>query len=309
MHNPNQQNIDYHNILIKINDRMLNDKTPRITITENDLKNYEKDKEYLIKLHYDEEKYEKFNNVNFDVWDISFASQYGFPNNRLSFNNQWFLKKIEKFIPFLQDIKKIENTHICYKPIKETNITNLNELCDLTKNYFGRRCSGNGKDFNEEEYKKECLTWVKEENDIESNYQHKKSLYEKYEKNPISHIFPYYNNITIKSMENIELNYDIDFYYNAELMESVNKLQSDYISFKFGENEEIIKVIKHLTNLLNNKLRAGDAPGLFRLCRRRTCKGSCACKGPSSGPCSYSSPGAYSDSCSEGSPGASCGRH
>ena len=249
MNTTNKQKIDCNNYIAKINDiKAIN--MPKIT--DSDFESYENDKLRMIKAYYKNEEYEKFNNINFNLWDVSFTSHYGFNFNKLDFNNQWFLKKIEKFIPFLKNIESFESIRICYKPISETNITNLNELCDLTKNYFGRRCSGNGKDFNEEEYKKECLTWVKEENDIESNYQHKKSLYEKYEKNPISHIFPYYNNITIKSMENIELNYDIDFYYNAELIESVNKLQSDYISFKFGENEEIIKVIKHLTNLLNN---------------------------------------------------------
>ena len=264
MHNPNQQNIDYHNILIKINDRMLNDKTPRITITENDLKNYEKDKEYLIKLHYDEEKYEKFNNVNFDVWDISFASQYGFPNNRLSFNNQWFLKKIEKFIPFLQDIKKIENTHICYKPIKETNITNLNELCDLTDDYFGRRCSGYNKDFTEDSFKKDYAKNGYTEEEMNNYYQMQKRLYEEYEKSPIKKIIPYYDVLTFKLEipfekyncynRNVveEVSYVMDNDFKGKCDSTLKQLQDDYLKYKFGENEDILKVIKHLTTLLNN---------------------------------------------------------
>lgn len=242
----NHLNIDYRRIITKCNDRATQTDEPKCKITEIELKQYEKDKAKLIKLRYDNEIYNPFDNFDFHSWDISFASQYRFPCNRLSFDKQWFMKKLEMFVPYLCNIKYTENSHICYKLIGETTAQTLDELCDKIDKYNGRRCSGNGEDLNEEQYKKQCTRWGYDEQSAKQSYLNTVEQYNKYEQNPIHLIIPCYNELAFNGTNNKMIEYIVD-------KNGIENMQNDLLNYKLDtNNEKLWHILKRLTTLITS---------------------------------------------------------
>lgn len=106
---------------------------------------------------YNEGKKRKMNLIkqnqlfNVKVWDIAFASSYGFPDNDIGFYGQWMNNKIAPIAKYLAEIDLLENVHICYREIMDIDEQNLDYLCDniIVNNrlqYKGRRSSGSDED-------------------------------------------------------------------------------------------------------------------------------------------------------------------
>lgn len=99
---------------------------------------YEYDKNEIIKLSENNIKSKNGKNIynklwNIDTWDVCFASSYGFPNNKKGFCGQYYLPKLMPFVDYLTNIGNINNIHICYKKICETDCLTLEKLFDYTK--------------------------------------------------------------------------------------------------------------------------------------------------------------------------------
>jgi hypothetical protein len=72
-----------------------------------------------------------------DIWDKSFVSEFGFPNNEMGFTGQWCLPKLYPFINYLVDFHRIETIKISYKKISETNCFTLEKLYNhVRKNHY-----------------------------------------------------------------------------------------------------------------------------------------------------------------------------
>lgn len=87
---------------------------------------YEEEKNKIIKLAENNIKSKNGKNIynilwNIDTWDVCFSSSYGFPNNKKGFCGQYYLPKLMPFVDYLTNIGNINNIHICYKKICETD--------------------------------------------------------------------------------------------------------------------------------------------------------------------------------------------
>jgi hypothetical protein len=149
-----QNNSDYEQVLYNINQRINKNIDSDIykfncEITKNDINTYTRERERKI-------TFDKNNNLMFNVnlWNISFASSYGFPNNKLGFNGQWMEHKMAPIAQYLSGIDLNENVHICYREITDSDEQTLDYLCDnlcmgnrLPETlYKERKSSGNGED-------------------------------------------------------------------------------------------------------------------------------------------------------------------
>ena len=99
---------------------------------------YEEDKNRIIKLSENNIKSKNGKNIynklwNIDTWDVCFSSSYGFPNKKKGFRGQYYLPKLSPFVDYLTNIGNIDNLHICYKKINDTDCVTLEKLFDYTK--------------------------------------------------------------------------------------------------------------------------------------------------------------------------------
>lgn len=190
-----EQNAEYEEILYKINHRINKKINPCAyqfddKITKHNIDTYNKEKIRKIKLS-------KNKNVLFNVylWDVSFSSSYGFPNNSIGFNGQWMENKLAPFARYLTKINLNENVHVCYRKIIDTDEKSLNYLCDNLcmgntdrMPYVGRRTSGDGED--------NIITFNKHiKNKTDGGISFELFNYKHYciEQNPIQYICPAYN--------------------------------------------------------------------------------------------------------------------
>lgn len=192
-------NNDYNQVFYNINERInkninsdiykFNDK-----ITKTNMDTYNRQRNRAIEL--DKEK-----NLLFNVylWNISFSSKYGFPNNSIGFRGQWMERKLAPIAKYLSGLDLNENSHICYREITETDEKNLNYLCDNIKlgsktPYVGRKTSGNNED-NIIIYDRH----KKNKTDGGISFELFKHKHYCIEQNPIQYICPSYNEFYLNS--------------------------------------------------------------------------------------------------------------
>jgi len=194
-------------------------------ITEDHKKTYNDEKNDMI---------EFYNNIDpkfyIGLWDISFASKFGFPNNGMGFNGQWMRKKIAPLANHLSGIDLNENVHICYRLIEETDENTLDYLCNniiYRKNggfeYSGRKSSGCSED-NIITYNRYIQDGIEESNRSFASFNRN---YEYMEENPIDVICPSYNK----------------FYLNTK--DARNKKDA-YI--KISEYKDIDEILKYIND-------------------------------------------------------------
>lgn len=109
------------------------------------IKNYEKRREYE-KIHDKNKNYNDYDEcLNYHFWDICFASSYDFPKNKMGFRGQWYLPKLKPFVNYLKNLSHIENVHMCYKKITETNCLTLEKFFYWVKPVECENCVYNEK--------------------------------------------------------------------------------------------------------------------------------------------------------------------
>jgi hypothetical protein len=234
-------------------------------ITQNDINTYCVEQQRKI-------KFDKNNNLAFNVylWNISFASSYGFPNNKLGFNGQWMEHKMTPIAQYLSGIDLNENIHICYREITDLDEQSLNYLCDNLcmgnrtpeTLYKDRKTSGNNEDniHTYNSYVKKILSSSVENNCDKMSFELFNYEYYCIEQNPIQYICPSYNEfylnhndarndnnicLTISNYSDIEKNlqyiYDCSSYlYNKENLKNFD-----------SDCEKWIKLINKLKQLFD----------------------------------------------------------
>jgi hypothetical protein len=148
---------DYDQVMYNINERMNKQLNPTVyefngEITKHHINIYNSEKARKIIISKNKNKNNNID-LNVDLWDISFSSSYGFPNNKVGFYGQWIENKLAPIAKYLSGIDLNENVHICYKLINENDEPSLDYLCDnitmgnyQEHRYIGRRTSGYGED-------------------------------------------------------------------------------------------------------------------------------------------------------------------
>jgi hypothetical protein len=192
---------DYEQAIYNINERANKQKNKDAynfngEITERNVEVYNYEKNRKIQLT-------KNNNPRFnvDLWDISFSSSYGFPDNNIGFYGQWMQNKMAPLANHLSSIDLNENVHICFRPIDETDEKTLDYLCNniVFRNklkYAGRKSSGDDEDA-EETYNRH----VKNKTDGGIHFETYNYKYYCIEKNPIQFVCPYYNEFYLDSKD------------------------------------------------------------------------------------------------------------
>jgi hypothetical protein len=135
---------DYDNDMIQVQYNMnqrykhqIEKKCPKINTPESN-NVYNAQKKRRIKIDENEDIW------NVKIWDICFASSYGFPDNEMGYLGQWYLEKLNPYSKYLKNIGNyLENIHICYKRIDETDATTLDEMyekvCEKLHMYESKR--------------------------------------------------------------------------------------------------------------------------------------------------------------------------
>jgi hypothetical protein len=204
----NEYNDDYERITYNINERINKQINPDIykfngEITEDHKTKYNNEKNSKI-------QFSKNKNINFNVylWDICFASKFGFPNNSMGFNGQWMRKKIAPLANHLSGIDLNQSVHICYRLIEETDENTLDYLCDNISYgnrdfcFKGRKSSGCSED--------NIITYNKYIQDIQDeiisnrctcSFDSFNREYDYMENNPINVICPSYNKFYLNSKD------------------------------------------------------------------------------------------------------------
>ena len=91
-----------------------------------------KDEEKKDEEKYDEDEYDGDDEYwDINLWDVCFSSSYGFPNNKMGFEHQWYLPKLHIYVEFLKNISTIETIKISYKKVCENKT-----LEDMKKLYW-----------------------------------------------------------------------------------------------------------------------------------------------------------------------------
>ena len=243
---------EYEQILYNIEQRMNKQINPNIykfngEITSDNIKTYTKERERKIKLIKQKEKQNQLFNI--DLWDIAFASSYGFPDNSIGFYGQWMNNKIAPIAKYLTEIDLLENVHICYRAITDTDEQSLNYLCDniIVSNrlqYQGRRSSGPDED-NIIAYNSYINSnYVKNKPDEKISFELFNWTYHSIEQNPIEYICSGYNNFYLEPFgaRNKSNNYVTISKY--EDIEEALKEINDCSSSLYTNNEENFKTIQ-----------------------------------------------------------------
>lgn len=192
-------NDDYERVAYNINERINKQINPDFynfngEITEHHKNMYDKEKKRKIQLNVTADL-----RFNVDLWDVCFASKWGFPNNSMGFYGQWMRKKLAPLANHLSGIDLNESVHICYRLIEETDENTLDYLCDNIKygniDFKGRKGSGCGED-NIITYNKHIQDGLYSWSFDSFNY-----LYHCMEREPIKYICPSYNNFYLVSKD------------------------------------------------------------------------------------------------------------
>lgn len=221
---------DYELTIYRFNTRVTKLEYPDIynfkgEITENDFLTYNIEKDHMKQLSCNNDS-----TLNVCLWDISFSSSYGFPNNKIGFKGQWMNNKIAPLAQYLSGISSNENVNISYLLINEDNNKSLDNIYDKIK--IGDRLI----------YEKDC------------NY-----LSDLIEKNIFDYICPYYNQFFLKpcDMESksvIISNYEDlkkekQYLYNSSshLYSDPKKFNDDYEEWQiiFNKLEKLFDTIGH----------------------------------------------------------------
>jgi len=144
-------------------------------------------------------------NFEITLWNVSFSSDYNYPNDNIGFFNQWMRRKL---VPISENLMKIcdnEHVRIHYREINEFDEKSLNYLCDNIKlfnilRFKGRRMSGDGED--------SIITYNNHMNcDCDSfeffSYDKYVSEFKEIENDPIKHICNNYNEFYLKSLREV----------------------------------------------------------------------------------------------------------
>lgn len=126
---------DYAQVLYNLQNRAekeLDGGTSDNVDLEDIAKTYEEEKEEMSRLFEDDDSEKMW---NCKLWDICFASSYDFPHNKMGFRGQWYLEKMRPFVNYLTELANIENIHICYKKISDTDCLTLEKLFKEIKPY------------------------------------------------------------------------------------------------------------------------------------------------------------------------------
>ncbi len=190
----NNFELDYTQALYNLNNRIEREqnKIKNCSYEEN-MKIYQEEKEYMIKLfENDSDSDNEDQNINnkcwnYQLWDICFASSYHFPNNQMGFRGQWYLPKLKPFVRYLTGIARIENIHMCYKKINETDCLTLENLFNYVKQiecnciYNQKRCDWcdylEGEMYRKDKINKENIiskiTWNEYNNFVFTDFEYK----------------------------------------------------------------------------------------------------------------------------------------
>jgi hypothetical protein len=262
-----QNNFDYEQALFNINQRINKTNDPDVykfncKITQSDINTYTRERERKI-------QFDKNSNIMFNVylWNISFASSYGFPNNKLGFNGQWMEHKMTPIAQYLSGIDLNENVHICYREITDSDEQSLDYLCDnlymgnrkTETLYKDRKSSGNDED-NINTYNN-YNKYIKK---LDDKISFELFNYEYYciEQNPIQYICPSYNEfylnhddarnknnsyLTISNYSDIEENLPYIYNCSSHLYEDKENFDNEYDRwiYLFDKLKQLFDTIGH----------------------------------------------------------------
>jgi hypothetical protein len=232
---------DYIQGLYNVNNRMNKDYLKKKYNEEKNWRIYEEEKKEKIMFFENDSNsdYENQNEcennkiINFKIWeyklwDICFASSYGFPKNKMGFRGQWYLPKLRPFVNYLKNISHIENIHICYKKISETDDLTLETLFYYNKPY-------------------ECNCKYNQKRCEYCNYLEKEMYLNRLKVNNNINII---NKITWKEYNNFIFE---DFEYKFDTIEDIHNFRIQKLHLVQNKKKDIINVL----NLLEEHFLCG----------------------------------------------------